>query len=168
MCGFDCSAITLIGVKLPRSCLYVTKTVYWTRYRSNCSCNVNANYGLYCSNCGNQNTAVQTEHQEHQFHPKVSGGKYIEERVSSLGPYKAFYESYGEEFNDFIFFPIYTGEKYGPRMWDKEVIVKCPLKLEEIIEKREEMRKFLRDENIVTSDELFDRYFGIHTLVNGG
>lgn len=70
------------------------------------------------------------------------------------------YQEFGEDGGDFENYVFICLEKYGKSFHDIDEVVKCPFTFEQLIEKRNEMKKNL--ENVLTNDE-FDSYFGIYT-----
>lgn len=52
--GFDCSAITVIGLRITKDDLYVTNTHTYGYVNCNCKNNDNQEYG-YCPTCGKKN-----------------------------------------------------------------------------------------------------------------
>ena len=110
-----------------------------------------------------------TEEEEEEEDFEEEKKKYIPEvkvewgEMSSLGKYELYQEDVGDIQNpEYCYVCVYKGTKSGPRGYDEKEEVECPLTLEQLIQEREELRKFLIERNL---DHDFDPNFGIYTLI---
>ena len=111
-----------------------------------------------------KNLLLTEEEEEEDFQEQK---KYISEvkvewgEMSSLGKYELYQEDVGDIQNpEYCYVCVYKGTKSGPRGYDEKEEVECPFTLEQLIQEREELRKFLIEHNLD-----FDSNFGIYTLI---
>ena len=149
--GTDTNAITVVGVRIPNRKFVTTEEKV-----SSCKCKCDKTDCKFCPKCGKR------------LGEKYTVGKYIPDvleeygEISQFGDYEVYHESYGERKSEYSYICIYKGEKRGPRSYDAGQEVVCPFSFEELIEKREQLRKFLTERGLADD---FDKNFGIHTLV---
>lgn len=145
--GFDCTAVTVIGLRTTRDRL--VEKVEATTFIDHSRCPTwNASF-KYCPDCSQAGSITTTET---RFKELVDGWD-IPTRVAG---YKVYHVD--EEDNIYICISINTRE--GPRSYDPEAVVKEDLSLEELIKEREIMKKKLEPLTIWNDED-----FGIFTLI---
>lgn len=166
--GQDTTAITIIGLRIPKSIFITTKFLKWNNI---CNCSNNNKSLNFCPDCGNKNeiqNKIQYETQK-TIYEEIKHKNGREATLNNLSEctifgYNFYSEYYGGERNsEFIYVYIYKGVKDGPRSYVEDDIVECFESFEGLIEGREEMRK--RFTKSLLEENEFVEYFGIYTLV---
>ena len=161
--GRDCAAITLIGLRVPVASLKVKMTYTESSYVPECGCGWNQQT-LHCGQCGSKNTRKSYDVTESVYHQQIAYREMDTDArpfILSIGPYEAYYESVFNEDLSHVYFYIYKGVKHGPRSYDVKDVVFVP-SISSV--KAAEMKKWFVDNKVLTED-VFDRAFGIYTLI---
>lgn len=142
--GFDCSAITVIGLRLLKKDLQIT-----TSYLA-CQHQENQNHYHYCPICGIQNNTSTTTFIK-EFLPKNNDYLY--------GTIKG-YPVYQFDLEKWLYVCLNYGERQGPRSYDPKDTVLCPYSLENLVIMKDKMKADLSPLGLWN-----DEKFGIYTLI---
>jgi len=163
--GFDCSAITIIGLRITKKDLQIEKQI--TLPYKACSHDENTNQFIYCPRCGIKNNVdnqIRTYidfikefkssfYDDTHQHWAVNGTITINDNI-----FKVYRPIENEEW---LYIGLYLGERDGPRCYNSTDTTQCSFSLEELVEMKNKMKESLSQINLWSDD-----YFGIYTLIN--
>jgi hypothetical protein len=171
--GFDCDAITIVGLRIKCENLKVTEKKV-EKY-VNCYCIINnVDSFSYCPSCGNKNKHGTYEqfitYDIKEFHyTRDDSDGYIGRIKINNRKYRVCQPT---EHEDWIYITLYKGIREGPRNYNEKETVKCELSFEELMKMRDEIKNGLIEieSHYRTIDEKFslwsDDKFGIYTIVD--
>lgn len=159
--GFDCRAITVIGLRITKHDLQVTRTHTYTHV--NCSCkNNNSQEYAYCPTCGRKNNfGTYTESETNlidEFEKSDGWNSYGTLQINE-NTYTVI-QPINKEYEKWLYVTIYKGKRDGPRNYNANVTEKCEFSLEKLVDLKNAMKEDLSEIGLWNESN-----FGIYTLI---
>ena len=157
--GASYYAKTIIGIKIDPEKLYVEEE----ETSEYCKCKGNDPSTMkFCPECGNCNKIITTAVTK-KYHPILN---LHQDR--SLDCHKITYKDTEFVFfqNEALYLTIYQESisQHDIGRYEFYEISICEYELEELVQKRDLMKEFLTQNNFCSAEH-FDKYFGIHTII---
>lgn len=152
--GFDCDAVTLIGLRLPYNVLYMEKLEVTHLDRTKCK-NFQQRFP-FCPDCGEKSSIT--------VHKSIRNPLFTFDDfgiVDNIRGIPVYFTQNERDPMKYLYIYIYMGEKKGPRSYDPDTQISCNFSLEDLCALKNNMKNVLSDTDLFAKGN-----FGIYTLLN--